>query len=164
MDESLYSFIMARTLRYISVRPRSTKEVTDYLNKRTEDQKIINRVLTRLQEMNYLNDNNFAEYVVLSYKGKKAKGRRFLEQLLKKHEIKNAIIKRVVTIDERQEQENAKNILQKKLPFWKHLTPQKRIGRIQSYLLRRGYTHAVIRSLVDEYGKSAYNTTTETNI
>ncbi len=164
MDESLYSSTMAKTLRYISVRPRSAKEVTDYLHKRTTDSQIIERIVKRLQEMNYLNDETFAQFVIDSYQGKKAKGRRFLEQLLKKHNISELTIKKVITLDEQQELTSARFLLQKKLPLWKTLSVEKRMRRIQSYLLSRGFSRSVIRSLVDEYGKSAYNTTTEINM
>lgn len=164
MDESLYSSIMAQTLRYISIRPRSVKEVTDYLQKKTADPDLIDRIIKRLQEMNYLNDKTFAKYVVHSYQGKKAKGRRFLEHLLKKHHISTTLIQKVVTLDEQQELHSARLLIQKKIPSWNTLPVNKRMQRIQSYLFRRGFSHSIIRPLVDEYGKSAYNTTTEINM
>lgn len=161
MDEKTYQKLMSRALRKISLHPRSQKEIKSFLFTLEQNAQLIKTVIDRLVEMNYLNDETFAEWVIRSYQGKKAKGKRFIEQILKKHDIDPEIITKLLPVDQTKELESARLLIQKKLSIWDKLPSIIKKNRIQSYLLRRGYSHDSIGPLVDEYVKSAYNTTTE---
>ena len=50
-----------RSLKYLLSRPRSEKQLREYLDKKGYDQEEIDETLSRLKDANYINDKRFAE-------------------------------------------------------------------------------------------------------
>ncbi|MFV8828158.1 recombination regulator RecX [Alkalihalobacterium sp. APHAB7] len=72
-------------LSYLSYRMRSEKEVVDYLKKKEYEEWEIHQVIGKLNEYNFLNDNDFAVAFVRTKKNTGVKGPKVIEQeLLKK--------------------------------------------------------------------------------
>ena len=62
MQEKLYEKTLKRAFNLLSAKPRSIAELRKrLLEKDWAEEEIVARVLTRLQELNYLNDEQFAE-------------------------------------------------------------------------------------------------------
>lgn len=151
-DQSLF---IKKGLRLISYRQRSSFELsqklTQYADKFQLEKASIPRAIARLQEMGYQNDETFAVWVVSSYTGKKAKGKRYIQHLLDTHHISQDIQSRALGHMNEDESKEARRIIEKKLITWQHLPFPQAASRIQSYLYRRGYSSETIYQIVTDY-------------
>lgn len=150
-----YDSLMPKALNYLSFRPRSIKEVEIFLEKKTKDVDLIQRIILRLQEMNYLDDKKFAAWFVGSYHGKKAKGKQLLLQLLQKKGIQLEIISEI--LEDVSETAAIGVLIEKKLKTVSHLPLLKQKQRLYLYLQSRGFFGEEAYRLVDEYTKKPYN-------
>lgn len=163
-DEKNISRLIQKGLTLISYRMRSQKEIQDRLKifaeKHHIESSLIAPAVSRLMEMGYINELKFAQWIITSYTGKKAKGTRFLKNFLLKQGITQEIIDSVLPTNKDEEISQARSLIDKKMGVWKHLPSETKKNRIVSYLVRRGFSYDIVYRLVDEYTKSAYNTGT----
>ena len=153
-----YESLMASCLRYISYRPRSRYEITIYMEKRTDDQAVIARVLSRLEEMEYINDQSCADWFISSYRGKKAKGRRVIKEKLKQYGVPSEIIEETMRSLPPEDEESIKILIEKKAKLLRLVPPNEQKWKLMAYLERRGFSKGIIYRLVDEYVENTYNT------
>jgi len=101
INQSLYHKIMSETTieehylsckKYIEYRLRSTKEIKDYLNKKSVDYDIVNIVIDKLTKNNYLNDDNFCKSFIHDKLKFTNIGSYQIINELKKNEIDDSII------------------------------------------------------------------------
>ena len=78
------SFGEARSLAvsYIGISHKSSGKVTDYLNRKDMSEEISGQVVSSLIEDGYIDDMRIARSIISSRKGRKAEGRRSLQQRL----------------------------------------------------------------------------------
>jgi len=77
--------ILNSALKFLSYRPRSKKEITDYLTKKTSDETFINQTIEKLDLLKLINDEEFANWLVKSRS--RNRGSIFIKQDLKKYGI-----------------------------------------------------------------------------
>jgi|GEM_PF-866355 len=166
MEQTTYECLMAAALRFVSIRPRSRKEITDFLYKtlrrhHTSAPDIVSQVLDRLTQMGYANDSAFIAWWVHQRTQVTPRGTQaiFHELVAKGIPIEDA--KEYFLCMPTDEYENATRILQKKMRIWKHLPSETRKRKIFGFLFRRGFSTMVIRSLVDGIPENRYNTSSE---
>lgn len=139
-QSSVYDQLMASALRFVSFRPRSEKEIRDYLAKRlhkihTSAPSVLEKVLDRLRELGYADDAKFAAWWIGQRTGRKPKGKKLIEQ-----ELRRRGITQEVNIDEK---ELARRAIEKK------------IGKLEkpkliAYLQRRGFDWETISGIIGE--------------
>lgn len=61
-----YQKLLAGCLKLLSVRPRSRKEIEDYLAKKTRDPELTNSLINKLTELKLINDREFAQWLIAS--------------------------------------------------------------------------------------------------
>ncbi len=147
MDD-LYAKLLEFSIRFVSYRPRSEKEFTDFLLKKlqkrkTSDSRIIDRVLTRLRDLGYADDTKFVSWWTQQRKSHKPKGARAIVQELRTKGIEV----RDLNLDEDM---LARQAIAKKLPLWGKLPPLERKKKIYGFLGRRGFTGDTTRRIIDE--------------
>ena len=125
--------------RYLSFRARSEKELRDNLLEKEFSIEEIDAAVTRLKELNYINDRQFASDFVSSRSRNKPKGKKLLIMELKK----KGITIEDVTIDE---DELAKIAMLKKKVF-------KDRNQAHRFLYSRGFSTPVIERAI----KAWYN-------
>lgn len=103
----------------------------------------IKKVIIRLKERGYVDDEKFARFFVENKNQKKGISRRRLELELRNKGINNEIIERIFSENLRDEAEEIKKIIIKKR---KKYTDEKLI----SYLVRQGFDYQLSQSLVRE--------------
>ena len=137
-----------RTLEWALVRPRSEKEVYDYLYRKVYEKKLdksyINLIIERLKNKKYLDDTKFAEYYVENRFVKKGISRKRLKMELMKKEVATEIIEQV--LDGRNDEEEILKIIAKKRAKYDD-------EKLTQYLCRQGFSYQLARSLVDAHGK-----------
>lgn len=169
-NESQFGKAYERSLNYVMIRPRSEKEIHDYLsrtflypkpksyvNKKTGERVFIKqevdkektkamiaRVLERMDEKGYINDENFAKSWVQSRMYHKKPSKRKLEQELYAKGIAQEIIATVLQNEELNEKDNLLELVEKKRRLVRYQDKQK----LTTYLLRQGFNYDDIRDVL----------------
>lgn len=171
INESQFGKAYERALNYVMIRPRSVKEIKDYLtrtflypkpkmyvNKKGERvikkqqvdkptvQHMIERVLGRLEEKGYSNDQTFADAWVRSRQLTKKSSKRKLQQELQVKGVHSDIISKVLDDGSIDEQENLKKMIEKKQKQTRYQDEKKLI----QYLLRQGFSYSDIKDALKE--------------
>lgn len=128
-------------LNYISYRMRSEKEVADYLHGKEFDSEISSLVISRLRELGYLDDFEFAEAFVRDRLNLSKHGKSRIEFELKLKGIDSSVIQEVLRGSNAEELRNAVQLIQKKA---KDLSDFKERRRITGMLARKGYSFDLI--------------------
>ncbi len=149
MDTTVYEKLLQASIRFVSYRPRSEKEIRDFLKKKLTRWKVyggtvVQKVLDRLKELNYVDDAKFAAWWVEQRSTFKPKGKRLIKLELKAKGVKDSIVE---TIDER---ELAQRAIQKKLILWQKLPDLERKKKLFDFLSRRGFSTDTIYRIIDE--------------
>ncbi len=144
-------------LRFLSYRPRSEKEIRDKLTSKKADVKIIELILNKLKEKNFLNDSEFAKWWI----GSRLRFRPRSISLIKRELLQKGIDRE--TIDAQifnlnpsadgsisNELENAKKLVEKKISRYKDLSRQELYQKLGSFLARRGFDFDTIKQVIDE--------------
>lgn len=133
--------------RLLSFRPRSEKELQEKLFEKKFDSKIVEEVISRLKELGYLNDREFAKAWVLERKAKK--GKIALKQELLRKKISKDLIEGVLEeLDPELEFKAAKDLIEKKKIFQKKFKGRELRNKITGFLLRRGFGYEIIKKIL----------------
>jgi regulatory protein len=154
--ESQFGKIYSRSLEYCFVRPRSEREVEDYLYKKTIprrtkigsikqgiDKDIIPRVIERLSQKGYINDHKFAEYWVENRFIKRGISRRKLVAELRSKGVDPEIINQVLENSNRSDESEIKKVIERK----PHIYDDK--NKLIVYLVRAGFRYDQIKEALD---------------
>jgi regulatory protein len=134
--ESDFGKNYVRALDLISRRLRSEREIRDYGWRKQWSQANIERVIERLHERRYLDDEKFAEAFLRSMAATKNNSKRQVQLALRKKGIKTEIIDKVIDqSEEYSEAEALKKLIAKKAS---HYDDQK---KLIAYLAKRGFRY-----------------------
>ncbi len=156
-----YSRAMEAATRFLAVRPRSVAEVRRRLQRSHFDAATIERVIERLRELEYLDDEAFARYWVENRETFRPRGLRALRYELRQKGISNEIIERVLGTVE--PTVSARAALLPKARRWKQLQWPEFRTKATQYLARRGFSYDVIRDTVVEVWQEVQGTLPDVN-
>lgn len=139
---------MNSCLRLLSVRPRSVGEITAFLQRKTVDINLINQTVQKLQDLKFLDDQEFTQWLVESRSRSRPRGKRLLLQELKSKGVD--IADEHITIDEIA---LAQTALAKKLTLWSKLSNRDFRIKAGRFLASRGFSWNAIEGAV----KKGYN-------
>lgn len=156
-SESVFGKLYSRTLEYTLVRPRSKKEVKDYLYRKTRDKRtstggvkpgvpvaVTERVLERLIDRGYIDDFKFAQYWLENRRLKKGASARLLRSELSGKGVGPQDIERAMETHERSDPEELLKVIARK----KRLYSDER--KLMAYLARQGFSYDDIKNALQE--------------
>lgn len=173
VEEKLYE----KALRYLAVRPRSEREVGGYLKRKASDLRsqaselkeeekavIIEKIISKLKDSEYLNDRAFAKWFIEQrLNAKYPKGKKLIQIELRSKGVSQETVENVYsafveTLHEASLQEdNIVTVLAKKQAAkYSGLEEQKFKQRLFAYLLRRGFEWEAVKAAVDALAKELY--------
>lgn len=141
---SEFGKVYQRALEWVLVRPRSTREVRDYLRRRSSE--FIESIFNRLSERGYIDDRKFAEYYVENRFVKKGISQKRLRMELVKKGVPREIIDEVLEESDREDTEEIMKVIAKKRAKYDD-------EKLIMYLVRQGFSFELAKSLVRSYGK-----------
>lgn len=160
-DESQFGKLYTRSLEYVLTRPRSQREMRDYLYRKTRDtptkmggmkkgvsKELTVRVFDRLQAKGYIDDEKFARFWVENRNVRKGISIRKLQSELGAKGVDRTIVERVLDQGERSDDDEIKKIIAKKAV--RYSDEQKLIA----YLMRQGFRYDVIKDALEEMRES----------
>lgn len=140
-------------VRYLSYRPRSVKEMQDYLKKKQVSSEHSKAVVTKLIEQKFLNDAEFAASWVRTRVLLKPLSQRVLQMELQQKGVSEDIITAVLSQQEDasgNDFEMARLLVQKRKKKYEGLSRQERYQKLGGFLGRRGFSYDVIKRVIDE--------------
>jgi regulatory protein len=142
-----YQILLAQTLRFLGIRPRSSQEILRYLHSKTRDSVLIDRLAGKLTQSKLIDDAEFTRWYVESRSRSRPRGARLLVQELKS---KGITYDPQLTTDNQVELATA--ALAQKQKSWSQLTPKDRRPKAIRFLQSRGFSWGTIeRTLKKEY-------------
>lgn len=160
--ESSFGKLYQRALEYTLMRPHSSREVRDYLYRKTRTTKVkkrmtgeivdrpgvpvevANRVFDRLVERGYINDEAFARYWIENRSQAKGISRRKLQLELRAKGVEGGLIDRLLRETERSDDDEIQKVIAKK----QRLYPDRQ--KFMQYLMRQGFSYDSIREALDQ--------------
>lgn len=158
------------SLRFISFRPRSEKEVIDYLGKKLSkaksvhgevvqdesvsgglDEKTIARIMQRLTELKFIEDLSFAKFWIEQRTRIKPKALNAIKfELIYKGVSKEIIEQGLKELGKNATDDlrNAEILVERKMRSLKLLSREKRDQKIIGYLSRRGFDYEIIKRVI----------------
>ncbi len=147
-NESQFGKLYTRSLEYALIRPRSQREMRDYLYRKTRDTptkmggmrkgvsvELTQRVFDRLTDRGYLSDEKFALFWVENRNVRKGSSKRKLQAELQAKGVERSIIERTLEGSERSDAEEIQKIIAKKAS--RYDDEQK----LMAYLMRQGFRY-----------------------
>ena len=127
IDESQFGKLYTRSLEYVLTRPRSQREMRNYLYRKTRDTrtkdggikkgvsvKLTERVFDRLMEKGYLDDEKFARFWVENRNLRKGSSARKLTAELMAKGVEASTISRVLENSSRNDDDELRKVIAKK--------------------------------------------------
>jgi len=96
LDSENEEMAKQKALRYLSIRPRSKKEIRDYLLRKEIPAEVSERVIGRLESLKMLDDNAFARMVCRDALAKKPAGAKMLRQMMMKKGVPPSLVESVL--------------------------------------------------------------------
>jgi len=156
MEQTPYEKTMARALKLISVKPRSVAELRGrLLEKNWADAEIVARVLARLEELGYLNDEQFAANYAASRLTTKPVGRTRLRRDLHRKKVPPPIAENALdeAYAERDEEELISRAIAKRLRLKGTPATREEAKKLFDHLLRLGFGYDLVRRKVWEVSR-----------
>lgn len=137
---------LTKLMHFCSYRDRSQKEVEDKLNEMRMISEAKEKIVVRLMQENFLNEERYARSFVRGKFRIKKWGRIKIKQELKFKKISVPIIKLGLTeINEEEYHKTLEEVAKKKLKLIKENNTFKKKGKLIDFLLRKGFeSHLVI--------------------
>jgi len=156
-QESQFGKVYGRALEYCLIRPRSIREIENYLYRKTKPTRdkmgelragvaveITTRIFDRLLEKGYIDDEKFAEYWVENRLVRKGSSRRKLVAELYSKGVSSLIVDQALEKTERNDKQEIQKIILKKR---RHYPDDK---KMIMYLARLGFDYETIKQSLNK--------------
>ncbi|MGW1776402.1 recombination regulator RecX [Streptomyces sp. NPDC002104] len=147
-------------LRLLTGMPRTRRQLADALAKRDIPEEVSEQVLSRFEEVGLIDDAAFAGAWVESRHRGRGLARRALAQELRTKGVAPTLVQEALEqLDSDQEEETARDLVERKLRATRGLERDKRIRRLAGMLARKGYPEGmalrVVRRALEAEGEEA---------
>jgi len=164
-DDTKLRQLIGAGIMYVSIHPRSEKEIVTYIKKRNNklngSTDIQDQVLTRLKELGYIDDAVYAKRFIESRNRSRPKGKKLIQlELLRKGvflDVIDSVFQQMIDTDGPTDIELARVVVQKKYSIWKKLSILEQKKKLFGFLQRRGFASSVIFRIIDELVEKQYN-------
>jgi regulatory protein len=147
-------YIYAKKISYdlLSFRLRSVKEIRDKLRAKKISPKMIDKAISHLSDLNFLNDEEFAKQFIIGKTASKPLGKNLIRQKLIQFGISGEIIDKTMEeyYEEKQEKDYAGKIFQKYSRRLKKGENLKNKVKSFGYLARKGFNFDIINEIIRE--------------
>jgi regulatory protein len=157
MTKTPYEKTFERALRLLSYKPRTVAEMrARLLEKDWADEATVAQVVTRLEELGYLDDERLAADFANSRLTAKPLGRTGLRRDLQRRKLPAQVVEN--TLDEAYEQQSEEELIERAIKKRIRLkgAPATRedAKKLFDYLMRRGFSYDLVARKVREAGKA----------
>lgn len=147
-----------KAIYFLSFRPRSEKELRDYLKKNKVDDLTSQKIIQSLLENNFLNDEEFAKWFKQQRTHIKPKANRLIKMELKQKGIAEEIISEIFKDEIDTDFEKAKKLAEKRITRYLSIQDKRKVyEKMGRYLASKGFNYDVIKEVIDQVFSKEYN-------
>jgi len=139
-----------KLLNFATLRPRSNKEIKDWLKRKKIHQSLNIELFNRLNRLDLVNDRAFALWWINQRQEFKPRGKKILSYELKLKGIDKEIIDEVLEDTPIDEKKIAWELLEKKSYRWKSLDKKIAKQKMYQFLARKGFDWTIIEKVVEK--------------
>ena len=144
-----FQIIYEKFLKFSMLRPRSKKELTDWLKRKKVHESMYRKLFLKLKHLDLIDDEKFAQWWVGQRLRFRAKSVRELSQELYRKGIDKNIIKDVLENSEIDENKAIKKLIEKNKWRWSKYDTATAKKKRTEYLLRKGFSWDVVKKAVN---------------
>lgn len=144
--EKLYQ----KTLRFLTFRPRSEKEIRDYLKKKKADDLSLDRIVNNLKTNKFLDDVEFAKWWIEQRTKIKPRAQRIIKFELLQKGIDKELIEDILNSSSISEFDKAKDLALRKIKRYEKLDRNKQYERMARFLASKGFDWDVVKEVIDQ--------------
>ena len=148
---------MERAVRLLAAKPRSVAELRErLLEKPWTDAEIVDTVLNKLAEYNYLDDAQYARDLALSKLRQKPQGRRRLEQRLAHKKVDRETLDAAIAdaYDVMPEDDLLDTAIDKRIRLKGRPSSHDETKKMTEHLMRQGFPYGLIREKLNKLAES----------
>ncbi|KKQ24495.1 MAG: Regulatory protein RecX [Candidatus Roizmanbacteria bacterium GW2011_GWC2_37_13] len=153
MNDDLLA-LLNKAYFFLKFRPRSEKEVRDYLYKKIKSKHWsrddAEKVIGELRKEDLIDDEKFVAWFVRSRTTLKPKGERLLKRELKQKGVSDELIEKYFSENIIDEESLAFKILEKRWLRFKNLDSRKRFEKSTRFLMSRGFSFDLCKSAFEK--------------
>ncbi len=152
--------LLNKSFKFLSYRPRSEKEVRDYLLKKKADDLTLEKIIKRLKEHNFINDSNFTKWWIEQRTKFRPKAVRIIKLELLRKGIAKDLIEEILqdkTVETETDLDKARKLAIKRIERYKNEEPQKKYEKMVRFLASKGFDWDTIKEVVDQLIPKRYN-------
>lgn len=154
VDKDLLQKALNYCYFFLKFRPRTKKEINDYLVKKTKrfrfTQELIVNVIKELEEEGLIDDKKFVEWFIEQRNLSKPKSEFVLTGELLRHGINKELIDEYFDSHELNEDDLALKTLESRWQRFKNLPVKERFEKSANFLLRRGFSFEKVRRTIEK--------------
>jgi regulatory protein len=141
--------LIDKVYRFVSLRPRSEKEIRDYLHGKHATDLDSEKIIQLLVKQKLLDDSAFVQWWLEQRATFRPKGKRVLRAELKQKGISEELIEEALN-DGVDELILAKAAAAKKVKIYRSLPPREFRQKLSNFLGRKGFPWGIIKRVLDE--------------
>ena len=139
-----------KLLRFATLRPRSEKEIRDWLRRKKIHESLHKGLFNRLKHLELLDDKKFSKWWVEQRMAFKPRGKRVLGQELRQKGVDKEIIEETLSGIKLDETKVAGELLKKKAYRWEKLPRLEARRKMAQFLGRKGFAWETIEKIIEK--------------
>ena len=156
MNEDLIP-LLDKAYFFLKFRPRSEKEVRDYLYKKISNKlwsrEDAEKIIENLKGRGLIDDAKFVDWFIRQRLALKPKGERVLRRELRQKGIEDELVDRYFSKNSLNEEGLARQILEKRWPRLIGLSKRKRFEKAARFLMSRGFSFDLTKKTIEDREK-----------
>lgn len=144
---------MNRAAKLLAIKPRAVRELRErLLEKLWTDEAIVDAVIEKLKEYNYLNDEQYARNLAVSKLSQKPQGKRRLQQTMSQKKLDKETVESAIAAAFQKLPETAliETAIAKRLRLKGKPETREETKKFYDHLLRQGFGYDLIREKMDK--------------
>ena len=150
VKEAEFAKTFEKILRFSMLRPRSEKELYDWLKRKKVHLSLHKKIFERLKKLDLVDDEKFAKWWVDQRLNFRNKSVREITYELRLKGIEKDLINSALEEVKIDEVKSAKGLITKNFFRWRRFSTAERKVKILQYLLRKGFPFRVVKKAVEE--------------
>ncbi len=160
-EENAIQSALSSAYYFLKFRPRTRVEIERNLKKKAQKygwpDAVIEKALTHLEELNFINDRDFIKLFVEGRNKIKQKSVFALRSELMRLGISKDILDEYFSNNTQNEDELAYEALRSRWPRFARLDKQTRFKKVAAFLANRGFSFDTIKKTIAKYDENGYN-------
>lgn len=136
---------LSKLYQLIGRRPRTTKEIREWLKKRKASDEQITTIIDKLLEINLLDDLSYTHAFIRTQQLMKSQSSRQLIYKLQKKGISSEMVKQVLEEEGHDDSASAKEEIRKNMWRWAKFDGYEKKQKMMTFLMRKGFSLDVIK-------------------